>query len=215
MNRKVGIAIAAGGLALASSASARAQEEQGSFARQPVRAPRSAFEIGVTPGYTQGFGRIAGETRRIQETSDAGFGAALSLGYRASPHWHIGWTGQFQEFGANPSLPGNTAVRGLLTGVDATFHTMPYERVDPWVEYGAGYRMMWIAPANEAATLYHGLELARLQAGVDFRVSPDVAIGPMLGADLDMFLYEVPGGPEPSVALAAKRVSTMTGHIAA
>jgi hypothetical protein len=211
MKRRDIIAIVAGVVALTSARAARAQDEgdEGrSFPKQPVRAPRSAFEIGFTPGYTQGFGRIAGETRRLQETTDAGFGATLALGYRATPHWHVGWTGQIQAIKADASMPSGTGVRGILTGIDATYHGIPYERIDPWVQYGAGYRMLWISPQNEPSARYSGIELARLAVGFDVRVSPDVAVGPVIGADLDLFLYESPGGSAGSITLSQKRVSS-------
>ena len=36
----------------------------------------------------------------------------------------------------------------------------------------------------------HGLELAKLQLGVDYRLAQAIAISPMIGADLSMFLTE-------------------------
>lgn len=35
-----------------------------------------------------------------------------------------------------------------------------------------------------------GLELARLQVGVDYRITPDVAVSPLIGAALDMFVSQ-------------------------
>lgn len=211
MKRRFIIAVATGAITLAGAASsARADEgdEGRSFPKQPVRAPRNAFEIGFSPGYTQGFGRIAGETRRLQETTDAGFGATLGLGWRATPHWHVGWTGQFQALGADASMPSGTGVRGILTGLDATYHAMPYQRLDPWIQAGAGYRMLWISPRSEPAARYNGVELGRVALGLDVRVSPDVALGPFVGADFDMFLSEAPGGGRATINLSEKRVSS-------
>jgi len=43
---------------------------------------------------------------------------------------------------------------------------------------------------NSPTSSLQGLELARLQVGADYRVSRDVAIAPVVGASLSMFISE-------------------------
>jgi hypothetical protein len=49
---------------------------------------------------------------------------------------------------------------------------------------------MWLTPDIGKNTSLTGLELVRLQLGLDFRMSPDVAIAPVIGADASLFLSQ-------------------------
>ncbi|MEO7733152.1 MAG: hypothetical protein ABIY55_19470, partial [Kofleriaceae bacterium] len=69
-----------------------------------------------------------------------------------------------------------------------TWHVRADRSIDPWVSLGTGWKAMWINPVNSPSTSLQGLELARLQVGADYRVSRDVAIAPVIGASLSMFL---------------------------
>jgi hypothetical protein len=40
------------------------------------------------------------------------------------------------------------------------------------------------------STLTHGFQLGKVQLGVDIRPSESIAIAPVLGADLDMFMWK-------------------------
>jgi hypothetical protein len=204
MKRRVGTAIAAVALAWVSGSTAYAQEEGYVPPSHAPLAPMGAFEIGVNAGYTQGFGDIAAPganslttaDNHLQDIVDAGLAVGVNLGYRATPFLSVGVDGTYQEFNADDSLPiDGTHVRGFNTGVHVTGHFMPYERVDPWVSVGAGYRALFIVPPGpfqtEATT---GFQLAKLQVGLDMKVNHDVAIGPMVGADLNMFVWQSSSG---------------------
>jgi hypothetical protein len=94
----------------------------------------------------------------------------------------------------------------MTTGFGVTYHFDPELRLDPWLEVGAGYRLLW---EDEAAptpnVLSHGLQLARARVGLDVRVSPDVAIAPVVGADANMFLWQ---DVTTSTAIADPRITT-------
>jgi hypothetical protein len=182
------IGIAAGALALAGFATpALAQTVEGEVVPAPLRAPRNAFELGADVGYTQGFGAVYSD-RSVRDFAGAGVGVGVGLGYRATPTFSIGATGQYQGLNANDQLARGTQVRGATAGLAATFHIAPYERADPWVSLGAGYRMLWEVPSDNTPTiLTHGFELGKVELGVDLRPSESVAVAPMIGADLNMF----------------------------
>jgi peptidoglycan-associated lipoprotein len=83
------------------------------------------------------------------------------------------------------------AARGVTAGIAATYHFDPYTRLDPWLELGTGYRMLWEDARLPASNLLsHGFELARARVGIDVRVSPEVAIAPVVGADLNVFTFQ-------------------------
>lgn len=223
MKAKVGIAIAPFALAAASSGTALAEEKLAqpeaqlaqvgttqtettqievtqvettpSYMRAPMRAPRNAFEIGVNTGYTQGFGNISNGTS-VGNVAGAGLGVGLDLGYRATPQFSIGLAGQYQEFNPDNELKSGTNVRGLTGTLQATVHFSPFERVDPFLTLGTGYRMLWeVPPGSNNNTLTHGFQLAKANVGLDFRVNDSIALGPMIGADLNMFVWTNPEGP--------------------
>jgi hypothetical protein len=211
MKANVGIAIAPCALALmcAQSASAQGNEEAApSYMRAPVRAPRGAFEIGITTGYTQGFGNIV-SGRPVRETAGPGAGVGLSLGYRSSPGVGLGLTGGFEQYRAGAAEGRGTSVRGGAAGVEASFHLAPFERVDPVIRLGTGYRMLWTAPpGRNNDVLTHGFELGRLSLGLDIRVSDSIALGPSLGGGLNYFMWENPEGNKGNRALSDRRVNS-------
>jgi hypothetical protein len=164
--------------------------------RARVPAPSRAFEIGVDAGYTQGFGSVY-SGRGVGEVAGAGGTLGLSLGYRFNPRWSMAVTGQYQGYASGIAMPSGGSVRGALAGVQTTVHVEPYDRVDPFVTVGAGYRALIESPPGSApASVTHGLELGRIEVGLDVRPNESVAIAPVLGADLNMFMWRSGGGTE-------------------
>jgi hypothetical protein len=115
----------------------------------------------------------------------------------------IGTTLGYQEFatGSKPAgvpnqMDSGSAARGAVGAVDVTYHFNPYQRLDPWMRVGTGYRFLWEVHNAPGRTYgYHGFDWARLAVGADMRVSEDVAIAPVLGADLNTFVWKV-GAPQ-------------------
>lgn len=157
----------------------------------PVPAPVNAYEFGVEAGYMQGFGSVITDPR-----VGAGPGGTIgaSFGYRPVPRWSVGVGGQYQGFsgGAN-----GASVRGMTADVRGAYHFSPYRRVDPYLSFGAGYRLVAESPAGNAPTsLWHGLELGKVQVGVDVRPSENVAVAPVIGVDVDVFPWRPAFGAE-------------------
>jgi hypothetical protein len=215
MRAKHGFAIASGALALACAGTALAQQtvtqqeamEAPTYMRAPLRAPNNAFEINVNTGYTQGFGDIM-PGQEIGDVADAGLGIGLDLGYRATPGFSISASAQYQEFDPDNSLK-STATRGMTAGLTATWHLAPYHRVDPNLSLGTGYRLFWEVPDGPNNNLLtHGFQLVKGSLGLDVRLNDSVAIGPMVGADLTLFLWQNPEGPAGNREIDDPRVST-------
>ncbi len=63
---------------------------------------------------------------------------------------------------------------------------------DPWLRLGTGYRMVWdVNPvgAPNTTNMFNGFDLVTGKVGYDFRVSPNVAFAPVVGADLQTFVW--------------------------
>jgi len=178
-----------------------------SYWTQSEKAPEDAIELTLGTGYTQGFGQIQkGSSNNINDVANAGIGVDLGIGYRISPNIGLAALGQYQEFSVGQAGSDTRAARGLLAGADATYHFAPYTRFSPWVRVGTGYRMLWSLSTGPTA-LYHGFDLVRLATGFDVRTTPDFAFGPMIGADLNVYVwqYDNVGGTS---AIADPRIST-------
>lgn len=158
--------------------------EKKPFFDQKVAAPARAFELSVGTGYTQGLGMLS-EGVGFPSVAGAGLGVDLVAAYRINPRWSIGLAGQYQELNAERG----TGARGLSGTIAGQYHFRPDTRLDPWVELGAGYRALWETDlGNQGTVATHGLQVARLRVGADVRATPDIAVGPFIGADANVFL---------------------------
>jgi opacity protein-like surface antigen len=209
MTQKMGIAIATFALAAASASSASAQMmSEGEMApRGPVRAPANAFELDLDTGYTQGFGPQVGPTPGTDSTGlgGANVGFGLGLGYRATPYSSVRVAGTYNM----QNVVNGTSYRGATVGVDAAYHAIPFERLDPWVSIGAGYRMLWEQPQGAANDdMIHGFQLARAKVGLDIRVSDSVSLAPTVGGDLNLFVWRNPEGRVGNQVIQTPRINT-------
>jgi len=175
--------------ALASAQPTETAEDTSGF-DHAVAPVRNAFEIGVATGYAQGAGKLGGNTGSLEDVSGPGGIVELDLGYRIIPQLSIGAYGTFSKFQRGDLVATDTDVLGATAGIQAAWHFRPDRSVDPWVSLGTGWKGLWLDPANGKTTSLQGLELARLQIGADYRVSPDVAIAPVIGGSLSMFISQ-------------------------
>jgi len=148
-------------------------------------APRDALELSFGTGYTQGFGSLSRGVG-LPSVASAGVGFNFGLGYRINAHWAVLWTGEYEQFTAERS----DIVDGITNTVGAQYHLAPMNKVDPWAELGAGYRYLWESNAYAPSVRWHGFQLVHLRVGIDFRIDPATAIGPVIGADATIFQYE-------------------------
>jgi peptidoglycan-associated lipoprotein len=199
MNAKLSVAAVLA--VVAASSQARAQNEPPPVAEKaearPLEAPVNAFEVVVGTGYTQGFGSLQ-QGVNLQDVITPGLGIDMEVAYRLDPRWSIGIAGQYQEFVAQRA----NSARGLTGALAATYHMMPYGQGDPFLTFGTGYRLLWENyPVGTPSLLTHGFEVAKVVFGVDLRASRDVAIAPMVGAAVDVFLWQsVDNGASTAIA---------------
>jgi hypothetical protein len=74
--------------------------------------------------------------------------------------------------------------------VQADWHFLPGgSQLDPWISLGSGWRGYWIAQ-NAGTTSIQGMELAKLQVGLDYRIDRAISISPVVGADLSTFFTQ-------------------------
>lgn len=151
-------------------------------------APQHSFELAIAAGYTQPFGTIS-DGLRVADMVDAGTGFNLDMGYRFHPRWALSSYFHFHESKPGKSYGEGAAVHGGAAGLQTTFHIDPFIDAEPYVTVGAGYRILWIVPDGPVHML-HGFEVAKLLVGLDFRVGSRVSLGPFLGADVNVLLWD-------------------------
>jgi hypothetical protein len=155
-----------------------------------VAAPTNALELGVAGGYAQGVGPIGSGMQHVDDISKAGGAVELSAMYRINPTFAVGAYGSLSTYANGDRISDQTDLLGATAGIQAAAHLRPDRSVDPWVTLGTGWRGLWLSPDSGKNTSLQGLELARLQVGVDYRVSDDVAIAPVIGGSLNMFVSQ-------------------------
>jgi hypothetical protein len=172
-----------------------------------VAAPANALEIGVATGYTQGVGPIGGGMQHVEDISKAGGAVELDALYRINPTFAVGAYGSFSKYATGDHIDGSDDVLGATAGIQAAAHLRPDRSVDPWVSLGTGWRGLWLSPSSGKNTSLQGLELARLQVGVDYRVSEDVAIAPVIGGSLNLFVSQDSAMTTQYTEIADKKVN--------
>jgi hypothetical protein len=151
---------------------------------------RNAFELGVAAGYAQGGGKLGDNVGSLEDVAGAGGTVEIDAGYRILPELSVGAYGTFATFQRGDNVVGDTDVFGATAGVQAAWHFRPDRSVDPWISLGGGWRGLWLSPSSGKTTSLQGVDLARLQIGTDYRISENVAIAPVVGGSVSMFISQ-------------------------
>jgi hypothetical protein len=145
------------------------------------------LELSVGTGYTRGIGPAGGQMPELQHLAGNGGALRVEAGWRIDPRWMVGL---YQETslhaGGHEGTDGMTAVGA---GLQAQLHLSPLSNLDPWVGVGFGWRGLWL-DHNQGTHVMQGLDLARVQIGVDHRVSRSVRVAPTIGVALTELLSE-------------------------
>jgi hypothetical protein len=173
-------------LGAAVTSTARAQQTDDGASQSHETVPQR-LEVEAAGDYLFGTGAY-GARHPYDGLPGSGIGVALGLDYRLSWRWALGIQGQYYDSSSDPSSPA----RSLGANLGATWHFHPSPSFDPWVRFATGYRLLWENDPTGAMFLRHGLELATLTAGYDAALSRTLAIAPVIGAGLDMFLWQDP-----------------------
>jgi hypothetical protein len=159
------------------------------------RATTKAIELTIAPGYNQGFGHVASGQALLNDLGTAGGALEGGVAYRFNPRFALGVYGSGARFGRGSAVNNDAQVWSATAGLRADFHIAPALAFDPWVSVGTGWRGYWVSSDQLGGTFdKQGLQAGKLQVGFDFRMSNQVAISPMVGADLNVFLSEAGSG---------------------
>ncbi len=150
-------------------------------------APNNAFELTLGGGYAQGWGGIGSGQRDLTDLTSGGGELQLGLGWRIDPRFMVGVYGTGGYYATRTATSGAN-IWTATAGVQGNYHFMPMNEWDPWIGLSSGWRGMWIHDIGTDS--WHGLDVAKLTAGVDYRVSSQFAISPYASAGLTTFLTQ-------------------------
>ena len=158
----------------------------------PLSIRQHGFSFGLRFDLAYPFGNINSVASiDANEASGAGFASYLGVlfsfgadvGYRLTPHWYVG--GYFAAGPATNPIGSQTNCTGSLQcslndlrfGLDAKYLGSPQANTDPWIGAGIGWEIANIS-TDAAAFASYGPEFLHLRAGLDFRLSQHIYVGP-------------------------------------
>lgn len=160
------------------------------------RAIERALEISLGGSFLQNEGSLGGRMARLRDVAGPGAGLDLAVSYRATRRFAFGAYGSLAGF-SEASDDGTGNAGSWSAGLKVDWHLAPASQADPWISAGAGVKMLYVDEAGEGDRRMFGVELARLQVGMDYRLTPSLSLGPTLGASVTMFTSErAPGRGE-------------------
>lgn len=133
------------------------------------------LELGIALATSTAVGELGGDVP-ADDFIGRSANLEIKIGHRITPNLAVAF------YSAAALAERNTMGRDVYTGsagVVADLHFRPQTNVDPFVSFGGGVAAMLVS--QNGRSLDVGVELARLQTGIDFRVSPDFAIAPVIG----------------------------------
>jgi hypothetical protein len=201
MNTKMipGAVLTMSALSFATNASAQAQDKDQVIPEAPTRdfpAATRAVELTIGTGYEQAFGRVAADQPSLTDMGQAGGAVQIGVGYRLIPRLTLGAYASGAMFGRGDQIDSSATLFSSSAGIQADWHFLPGgHELDPWVSLGSGWRGYWINE-NAGNVSVQGMELAKLQVGLDYRIDQAVSVSPVVGADLSAFFTESAPGSD-------------------
>ena len=185
LSTAITLSLVSSSLLLATAATAVAEPSDAS-AHRTMPAASHALELTIGSTFARGAGDLGGGLASVQDLAGPGNGIDMSIGWRATPNLSIGGYANLLVFGESGEWSKNAG--SLAAGIKADWHFLPAASLDPWVSVGTGVKVLEFEKSDTARTLtLTGVELAKVQVGADYRISPRFAIGPVIGASATMF----------------------------
>ncbi len=151
----------------------------------------SGIEVGLRTGYAIPFGNSVGapagaSAPNLSDTISGAIPIWIDAGYRfASPNLFVGAYFQY-GIGINGSQltqgPGcQCSTNVVMYGLQAHYHFLPDQTIDPWVGYGIGMESANESGQNSTGGSLSGWDYGILQVGADYRgLMDNLSVGPMV-----------------------------------
>jgi len=158
----------------------------------------TGIEVGLRAGYAIPLGDAVGAPSGGQSTSlSNAFSGMIPIqvdaGYRFTPNMMVG---AFFQYGIGMIATGNGSLGAacnqsgvscsgsdLMFGAQFHYHLMPDQTIDPWAGIGVGYEIANLsasAGGQSTGTSFSGFQFVNLQIGGDYKVMPNLGVGPFV-----------------------------------
>ena len=155
----------------------------------------TGIEVGLRTGVAIPLGNMQ-ESLPLSDTIHGAIPIWIDAGYRLHPNAMIGAFFQYgiglvnsdgTALGAKIcGSSDNCSVSDIMFGLQFHYHLMPEQTVDPWGGVGFGYEILAIDDPGTANSTgvggasYSGFQFANLQIGVDYKLRPNLGLGPFV-----------------------------------
>jgi hypothetical protein len=193
------VVLAMSALSFATSAGAQAPDNDQvtkETSKKELSPTIHAVELTIGTGYEQAFGEVSADQPSLTNMGQAGGAVQIGIGYRLIPQLTLGVYASGAMFGRGDQVDSSATLFSSAAGIQTDWHFLPGgHEFDPWVSLGSGWRGYWINE-NAGNVSVQGMELAKLQVGIDYRIDRAVSVSPVVGADLSAFLTESAPGSD-------------------
>jgi outer membrane protein W len=167
------------------------------FSGNTARADATAtgIEVGLRTGYALPLGNTVGAPSgaTAPSLSDSVSGMVpiwVDAGYRSTPNMVVGAFFQYGIAFVNTGKEAGCSTSGvscsandLMFGAQFHYHLMPDQTIDPWAGIGIGYEILngsESAGGQSASSSFSGFQFVNLQIGGDYKVMPNLGVGPFV-----------------------------------
>jgi hypothetical protein len=180
-------------------AAARAEPEKDAAAPEAgvdgAPAAQTGFQLAIRSGVQIPAGSVSGAPNDgMSDVFATQWPVMLEIGGKPITHLFLGAYFGVGVGGAGGAL-ADACTRANATcvaanvrfGVEIQYHGAPDKKTNPWIGYGIGYESSAVSGSGNGNTVTAsvvGPEYAHFSAGLDFRLSHTVGLGPVLGLSL-------------------------------
>jgi outer membrane protein W len=155
----------------------------------------SGIEVGLRAGYSLPLGNLDGgagngaPADKLSDTISGRIPIWIDAGYRINPNMYVGAFFQYgivslasNAFGSCGTTGISCSAHDIELGAMFAYHLMPDQTIDPWAGIGIGYESLSGSASVNGSSVggasFSGFQFANIQIGADYKVMPNLGIGP-------------------------------------
>jgi outer membrane protein W len=168
-----------------------------------AKGPSSGVEVGLRAGYGIPLGSAegapaGGQASAMSDSFSGMIPIQIDALYMINPNIRVGLYFQYGLVSLADKFAGGVckasgvscSAHDLRYGVQAHYHIMPENQIDPWVGLGIGMESVSGSASAGGQSIdfgVSGLEFLNIQAGADYKVMPNLGVGPFVNFSLGQY----------------------------
>jgi hypothetical protein len=163
-------------------------------------AAQTGFQLAIRSGIQVPAGSVSGEPNDgMSDVFATQWPVMFEIGGKPTPHLFLGAYFGVGVGGAGGALADACArenatcvAANVRLGFEIQYHGAPDKKTNPWIGYGIGYESSAVSGSgngNNVTASVVGPEYAHFSAGLDFRLSHTVGLGPVVGLSLGQYTH--------------------------